>query len=111
VPSAEPGAVDLWFMIGGRWLDPRSVTLSDHEGAGASMDHRVRDLAGTLAPAGPPDAEHLAILMRWHTSSWRDGEWLALDSLERIPYRKIVNAIGRIATGRVSAGVIGAERA
>ena len=50
-------------------------------------------LAGTLAPEGPPDPEHLAILLRWHTSSWRDGEWLALDSLERIPYRKIVNAI------------------
>lgn len=110
VPSSEPGAVDLWFMIGGRWLDPRTVALSDREGAGASMDHRIRELMGTLSPEGPPDAEHLAILLRWHTSSWRDGEWLAFDSLDRIPYRKIVNAIGRIATGKVTAGAIGSER-
>ena len=44
-----------------------------------------------------PDPEHLSILVRWHGSSWRDGEWLAFDSLDRIPYRKLVNAIGRIA--------------
>jgi hypothetical protein len=40
--------------------------------------------------------EHLAILTRWHGSSWRDGEWLPFDAVEKIPYRKLVNAIGRV---------------
>ena len=40
--------------------------------------------------------EHLAILTRWHGSSWRDGEWLGFESVEKIPYRKLVNAMGRV---------------
>jgi hypothetical protein len=45
-----------------------------------------------------PDLEHLAVLVRWHGSSWRDGEWIGFDSLEKIPYRKIVNAVARVAS-------------
>ncbi len=48
-------------------------------------------------PQGAPNLEHLSILVRWHGSSWRDGEWLGFDSLKNIPYRKLVNAIGRVA--------------
>jgi hypothetical protein len=56
----------------------------------------LRDLAGGLPAGGPPNMEHLAILTRWHGSTWRDGEWLGFESVEKIPYRKLVNAIGRI---------------
>ena len=41
--------------------------------------------------------EYLAILARWYYSSWRDGEWFAFDSLENLPYRKLVHAISRVA--------------
>jgi excinuclease ABC subunit C len=40
--------------------------------------------------------EHLALLARWYYSSWREGEWIALDSTEP-PYRKLVNAVHRVA--------------
>jgi excinuclease ABC subunit C len=96
-PSAEEGAVDIWLMVGGRWAECKTVALSDTQGAGHSMDHRIRDLMGNLRREGAADPEHLAILLRWHGSTWRDGEWLPLDSLEKIPYRKIVNAIARVA--------------
>jgi len=103
VPSSEAGAVELWFLAGGRWLEPRRFSLSETAGAGQSMDVRVRELTAGLAIAqAPPDAEHLSVLVRWHGSSWRDGEWLAFDSLEKIPYRKLVNAIGRVAAGQRS---------
>jgi excinuclease ABC subunit C len=92
-PSAEPGAVELLFITGGRWQEPCRFSLAET----GSMDRRVREAAAALAFAGPPDPEHLAILVRWHGSSWRDGEWIGFDSAERIPYRKIVNAIGRVA--------------
>jgi excinuclease ABC subunit C len=102
VPSAEPDAVDLWFLLRARWQPPRRVYLSETSGAGQSLDHRVRELTANIAPSGEPSLEHLSILLRWQGSSWRDGEWIGFESLEKIPYRKLVNAIGRVAsTARV----------
>jgi hypothetical protein len=60
------------------------------------MDRRLRELTNALAAGGPPNMEHLAILTRWHGSTWRDGEWLGFESIDKIPYRKLVNAIGRV---------------
>jgi len=97
VRAPRPGAVDLLFLLGGRWQD--AVRFSPGE-AGASMDRRLRELAATLPPGGPANLEHLAILTRWHGSSWREGEWLSFDSIEKIPYRKLVNAIGRVQGGK-----------
>jgi excinuclease ABC subunit C len=94
VPSAEPDAVELWFMNRGRWLEPRPLPLA--EAAGQSMDHRVREMIAGLEDAGGPDPEHLAILLRWQGSSWRDGEWIGFESMEKVPYRRLVNAIGRV---------------
>jgi excinuclease ABC subunit C len=102
-PSVEAEAVELWFLIRGCWREPRRLALSDTAGAGKSMDHRLRGLVGSLdmnptgTEARSPNPEHLAILVRWYGSSWRDGEWIGFESFDRIPYRKLVNAIGRIA--------------
>jgi excinuclease ABC subunit C len=93
VRAPDVDAVDLLFLIGGRWLEAVRFSLGD---AGESMDRRVRELAGGLPAGGPPNMEHLSILARWHGSSWRDGEWLGFEEVERIPYRKLVNAIGRV---------------
>ncbi len=93
VRAPDLEAVDLLFLLGGRWQEGVRFTLGD---AGESMDHRLRELTNALPAGGPPDLEHLAILTRWHGSSWRDGEWLGFDSVEKIPYRKLVNAIGRV---------------
>jgi len=98
-PSAVPDAVDLWFLSSGRWQEPRRFSLSET----ASMDQRVRETVSTFTASGAPDPEHLSILMRWHGSSWRDGEWIGFESPEKIPYRRIVNAIGRVAA-RVGGG-------
>jgi excinuclease ABC subunit C len=92
-PSADPEAVELWFLSGGRWQEPRRFSLSET----ASMDQRVRESVSGVTFSGAADPEHLSILMRWHGSSWRDGEWIGFESLEKIPYRKMVNAIGRVA--------------
>jgi excinuclease UvrABC nuclease subunit len=94
VPSAERYSVELWFMLGGSWQDARRLELN--EGAGQSMDQRLREMIASLAPGATPISEHLSILIRWHSSSWRDGEWIGFDSLDRVPYRKLVNAIGRV---------------
>jgi excinuclease ABC subunit C len=93
--SAAPGVVELWFVLGGVWQDALRLPVSESVAA-VSMDHRLREILGSVTPTGVPNLEHLSILMRWHSSSWRDGEWIAFDSLAKIPYRKLVNAIGRV---------------
>ena len=93
VPSFDHEAVDLWFMSGGSWLAPRTLRVS--QGAGQSMDQRLREMVAGMEQ-GAPNPEHLAILMRWYGSSWRDGEWIGFDSMQKVPYRRLVNAIGRV---------------
>jgi excinuclease ABC subunit C len=96
VRAPESEAVDLLFLLGGCWQEPVRLSLGGTMGAGESMDHRLRELTCTLPGGGPPNMEHLSILTRWHGSSWRDGEWLGFESIDKIPYRKLVNAIGRV---------------
>ena len=96
VPSAQERAVDLIFLAGGRWLAPRTFSLAET----ASMDQRVREVSAGITPSASPDLEHLAVLVRWHGSSWRDGEWIGFESFEKIPYRKIVNAVARVAAAQ-----------
>jgi excinuclease ABC subunit C len=100
VPSAEAESVNLIFLAGGRWLEPRRFDLSENATflQNASMDRRLRELCAGISPASSPDLEHLAILVRWQGSSWRDGEWIAFDSFDKIPYRKLVNAVARVAS-------------
>ena len=96
-PSAAMECVDLWFLVGGRWQKQVRLALSESAGAGQSMDRRLRDTVAALQPeTGPPRAEHLALLVRWYGSSWRDGEWIDFEWPDKIPYRKMVNAIARV---------------
>ncbi|MEQ1948749.1 MAG: hypothetical protein ABL995_16285 [Bryobacteraceae bacterium] len=109
LPSRTSDAIDLLFLIGGRWQSQVRLALSEVAGAGQSMDHRLRDIVAAIEkslsdPAAErmtPNMEHLSILMRWYTSSWRDGEWIDLDWPAKIPYRKLVNAIARVSNPSV----------
>ena len=74
------------------------VVLGDPERG--AHDDELREAVGALTPADQPmrqRQEYLAMLARWYYSSWRDGEWFAFDSLENLPYRKLVHAISRVA--------------
>lgn len=99
--SVEPHAVELWFMLGGRWHEPRRVCVPEavspaNMEAGQSLDSLLRATLAGLDADGPPDLEHLSVLIRWHGSTWRDGEWISFESPSKLPYRKMVNAIGRM---------------
>lgn len=98
--AAMPGAVLLWFVLRGAWAEPVVFPLDAPGGEMVSMDHRLREIRAHLTDSyvsHPERQEHLAILAKWYYSSWRDGEWLEAESLDRLPYRKMVNAISRIA--------------
>jgi len=79
------------------------IEFSMTEGKPFSLDARLRELAlGVTAAPNATSAERmeqLAILARWRYSSWCDGEMLMIDDWSRIPYRRLVNAVARIAHG------------
>ena len=94
-PASAPDNVLLWFMCQGSWQAPLEFPLTSH----VSLDQRLRELVASLQPATAPLAEkqeHLALLARWHYSTWSDGEWIGFHDLAEIPYRKLVRAISRV---------------
>ena len=100
--STRNECVELRFMLAGRWLSAKSFFIGLVDGRPVPMDGRLRELASELKPPKTTVTErqeHLALLARWFYSSWRDGEWLPFERLEALPYRKLVNAIRRVASG------------
>jgi len=98
--SVAHEAVELWLVREGYLLDARRFSFEVQEGKTVSMDRRLREMiAGAETPklTVRERQEYLALLARWYYSSWRDGEWLDFEGIENVPYRKLVNAISRVA--------------
>jgi hypothetical protein len=95
--SLDAGAVELWFVYQGYWQTP----LRFHVAApSVSLDQRLRESIAAIewkALGSRERQEHLALLARWYYSSWREGEWLAFESVEDVPFRKLVRIISRVA--------------
>ncbi len=102
--SVERSAVELWLVRDGWWQEPQRFDFEIHEGKPVSLDRKLRLCFASVAPrkiSARERQEYLALLARWYYSSWRDGEWLAFDDFEQIPYRKLVNAVSRVAGPRI----------
>lgn len=101
--SLQTESVDLWFVHQG-FLQPKiTFCFGVEDGRSISLDRRLHEeLGGVAFCTGTTQerADHLALLRRWYHSSWRDGEIVPVDRLDRIPYRKLVNAISRVAAAR-----------
>ena len=99
-PSADTDAVELGWLREGSWQGFSRIEFNPADGASVSLDARLRELALAVplkAAAGVERMEQLATVARWFYSSWCDGELLLVDDWARIPYRKLVNAVSRIA--------------
>jgi hypothetical protein len=99
-PSVDPDAVELGWLRQGSWQGFSRIEFSPADGTSVSLDARLRDLAldvPCIAAAGVERMEQLATVARWFYSSWCDGELLLVDDWAKIPYRKLVNAVSRIA--------------
>lgn len=98
--SSNRAAVNLLFLRRGWWHGPAVFELGPDAGHGISMDRRLREVVQALPVKDPSSGErqeHLAILAKWFYSTWRDGEFIPSESLADLPYRKLVNAIARVA--------------
>ena len=98
--SLAPEAVELWLVREGNWLGPQRLSFEVREGKPAPLDHALREIFAVADPRRHTvrvRQEYLALLSRWWYSSWRDGEWLDFENYQDIPYRKLVNAVSRVA--------------
>jgi len=98
--SLDPQAVEMWFVRDGNWQEPRRFSFEVVEGRTVSLDRKLRETFAAVEPRKltvRERQEYLALLARWYYSTWRDGEWLGFDSYDEIPYRKLVNAVSRVA--------------
>ena len=105
VASAHPEAIELGWLRGGFWQGFRSLDfITADDGKAVSLDSRLREMAATISARRDAPTmermEHLAILSRWFYSSWCDGELLVVDDWEKMPWRKLVNAVSRVATAQ-----------
>ena len=99
-PSLARDAVEMWFVRGGNWQAPQRFSFEVLDGKPVSLDRKLRDIFAAVTPSKSSvreRQEYLALLARWCYSSWRGGEWLGFDSYDAIPYRKLVNAVSRVA--------------
>ena len=97
--SLQPDAVEMWWVRGGNWQEPQRFSF-EKDGRTISLDRKLRETFASVTPRKltiRERQEYLALLSRWYYSSWRDGEWLAFESFDEIPYRKLVNAVSRVA--------------
>lgn len=98
--SLHPESVEIWPVYAGHVQPPLAFSYEVVEGKTVSLDRKLRETFAALNPITRPvreRQEYLAILSRWFYSTWRDGEFLSFDSFTDAPYRKMVNAISRVA--------------
>lgn len=103
-PSIEPDAVELWTVRAGHVQSPERFSFRVEEGKPLSLDRKLRETFAAIEPrtlSTKSRQEYLAILARWNYSTWRDGEFVAFESFEEPPYRKLVNAVSRVARPEV----------
>ncbi len=99
--GAVPGSIALLPVYGG-CLQPK-IEMQLQLAEAGSLDQRLREAVenaafhrGTLTA----QEDSMAMVSRWLFSSWKNGELLRIESFERIPYRKLVNAVSRVSQGR-----------
>lgn len=105
VPSSDPDCVMLGWLRGGAWQGFSAFPLTAPDGRAVSLDTRLREMAASVSEDIPEPAirtEQIAIVSRWFYSSWRDGEMLVVDSWDKIPWRKLVNAVSRVAKAQAT---------
>jgi excinuclease UvrABC nuclease subunit len=99
-PSTAVDSVELWTVRAGHFQELVRFSFEVQEGKPAPLDRKLRETFSCVQPRTLPAKqrqEYLALLARWNYSTWRDGEFLAFESFEDAPYRKLVNAVSRVA--------------
>jgi excinuclease UvrABC nuclease subunit len=107
-PAAEPDAVALFRLEGGRLNGPIPSPVARRPSAAAgvpaqSLEARLVATLGAVPPLPAATAmetmEHLAYLKRWYYRSSRTGEIFLANEKGELPLRRIVRGISRVFRG------------
>ncbi len=100
--SPERASVELTPLYRGSLQEPIRMHWPDEPSAAAFRATIRWELAnGTWSESTSREKEeHLALLQRWHGSSFREGEFVPFSSMEEPPLRKLANAAMRVARDR-----------
>ncbi len=100
--SAAESSLELTPLFKGAW-QPSFRVQGAGERSVSALGNAIRGkLAERSWQAAPPREreDHLALLLRWHCSSFRKGEFVPLESFASPPVRRLANAAARVALGR-----------
>lgn len=98
--GAERSSIALLPVFSGV-LQPKMELRLQLAEAG-SLDQRLREaLENAVFRRGTSTEQEdsMALISRWLFSTWKEGEFLPIQSFDRIPYRKLVNAVSRVSQG------------
>ncbi len=79
--GAGERAFRLWPMVNGLWRNWREITVEENatpESIAGELQGWLPSVTTDLTESEDDPGEHLAILIRWYYSSWRDGSWYPL---------------------------------
>lgn len=95
-PAPEPGSAMLWPMWAGHLQAPTIAEVTKLDGShltGLLSHSRIARIVRSFET----NQEILSVLTKWVHSSWCDGEWIRIQEGERMPIRRLRNAIRRVA--------------
>ncbi len=99
--GAERTSIALFPIYGG-FLQAK-IELQLQLAEAGSLDQRLREAlehAEFSRGASEEQEDSMAMVSRWLFSTWKDGEFLRIQSFDKISYRKLVNAVSRVSQGR-----------
>jgi len=93
--ASKENAICLWPMTSGVWQGSHQISVGE-DATPESIAREVKDCLSPSAGSCPDTAgdvgEHLAILLRWYHSSWRDGHWYPLRSDKKLNVLRVGKA-------------------
>jgi excinuclease ABC subunit C len=87
--------VRLWPMKNGLWCQSHQITVAEDttpEALAQTLGPSLTTLQSDEREVEGDIADHLAILVRWYHSSWRDGHWYPLPPGSKLSVRRISRA-------------------
>ena len=104
LPGAESNSVTFFRVAAGRISGPAALSLDENVPRPIPLDGQLQEIWEGLAvdengkaPDSASEAssnshawEHLSLLARWYYSSFREGEFLVLDSTQTLPHARVI---------------------
>ena len=101
--SAAPSCLQLTAVYRGSLQAPIRLHYDQEAPTTADLNAQIRAALSNfdwLEASTDERQDHLALLQRWHASSFRKGEFVPFADISALPWRRLANAALRVALGR-----------